>query len=629
MNLITRFWPYGPHGSTGNNLNGWGDQIRALNAAGVPAFYKGVDSYGPLVELMEVGDHYMIENIGVFRLNNKGGINFDVPNWYAPTPELAATEHVQKTLANLPPEFDKRVWLELINEPDKDDDSYFNGWGSVEFSNWLGKFAVECAKQMLPLGYKIAMFGFSAGEPELGDWEADGMLEYLQMCAERPDRLAVALHEYSYNANSLEDATNPFPWQLGRFTLLFDVCDQYGIKRPTVLISEFGWTLWNLPTPEVAIPQLEKAANEFYGPFKEILGVAVWHYGSGFSDILNQAQRLLQPMADKALTWRLTIESEQTPTNPGGTFEQQVWQAAEQNRILEFMPEAALQKVIYADGFVPFTNEYRQEIDGVIYAGQGGERLDYNEKRVYMAIEFDWNNVFYVPELQPEQPTDPPVDPPNQPPTPPQPPTGGNIDLLPYFTPTGELGPLYEVQDLPSGAQRRIQTQKVGNRFYIVKGTGGLGGKAEWEELMFDDRYIWRGIDTSPGLNRFYVQYENGFGMARWTKRFMAVGETYFGPGHWVQFYDKTTCDPSAPNSGNAQNETTLFKIHDSITFNGIVLHDVAELGKGTGERFWFARGVGMVGWKSGWNESYISELHSPGARPDSERELICGFNLV
>ena len=625
MDRITRFLPYGPHGSVGNNLGGWGDQIRALNAAGVPAFYKGADGYGPLVELMEVGDQFGIENIGVFRLSNKNGINFDVPNWYAGSPELAATEHVQLTLANLPPEFDKRVWLELINEPDKDEDPNFNGWGSEEFSDWLGSFAVECAKQLLPLGFKIAMFGFSSGEPEIPDWEADGMLEYLEMCAERPQNLAVALHEYSYNSGSLEDATNPFPWQLGRFTLLFDICDSYGIKRPTVLITEFGWTLNDLPSPEIAIPQLEQAARTVYGPFPEVLGVAIWHYGTGFNDIKNKAQRLLQPLADLALHWRMEIEGTPPPTNSDMTFEEQVWAVAENERILEFMPEAALQKVIYADGFVPFTNEYRHVIDGTVYAAQGGERLEFNEKRVYMAIEFDWGNVFYVPEEVPDLPPDPP----NPPPTEPDPPIGGKIDLLPYFVPTAQFGPLYEVQDRPSGAQRRIQTQTHDGRFFIVKGTGGLNGKAEWEELKADANYIWRGLDTSPGLNRFYIQYENGMAMARWARRFMAVGETYYGPGHWVQFYDKTTCNPSTANSGNAQNETTLFKIHNQITFNGIVLNDVAELGKGSGERFWFARGIGMVGWKSGWNESYISELHPPGARPNSEMEPICNFSLI
>lgn len=630
MPTATRYWPYGPHGSVGNNLDGIGSQWRELNAAGIPVFYKGADGYGPLFELMEIGDENGVENIGVFRLVDKGGINFDVPNWYAPSPELAATEHVQKTLANLPSEFDKRVWLELINEPDKDDDVYFNGWESEDFADWLGKFAQECARQLLPLGYKIAMFGFSAGEPEIPDWETPGMLGFLEMCGNNPDKLAVALHEYSYNAASLEEATHPFPWQLGRFGFLFDACENNGIRRPTVLITEFGWTLNDMPAPEIAMPQLEEMA-EIYVRFPEILGIAIWHFGSGYNDLRNKAQRLLAPMAEKALTWRREIEignGDPLPPPPaGGTFEEQAWIVAEQNRILEFMPEAALQKVIYRDGFVPASNEYRQQILGTNYAGQLAERLGRNEKRIYMAIEHDWNNVFWVPALSPEEPPVPP--PPPEPPEPPAP-TGGIVDLKPYFFPQGEFGPSYEVMDLPTGAQRRVQHQVSGRHLSIAKGTGGLNGKAEWEALYCDDGHIWRGADTSPGLGRFYVQYENGLAMARWMKRFMRVGETYYGPGHRVQFYDKLTCDPSDPNSGAAQNVTTLFAHHDSIEFEtGFRVEDVIELGRSDGERFWFARDIGMVGWKSGWNQSYISELHAPGQRPNLEKEPLCHFTLL
>ncbi len=52
------------------------------------------------------------------------------------------------------------------------------------------------------------------------------------------------------------------------------------------------------------------------------------------------------------------------------------------------------------------------------------------------------------------------------------------------------------------------------------------------------------------------------------------------------------------------------------------------ELGRPGGERFWFARGLGMIGWQSGWNQSYISELHAPGARSNNEKDPICNFQL-
>jgi hypothetical protein len=111
----------------------------------------------------------------------------------------------------------------------------------------------------------------------------------------------------------------------------------------------------------------------------------------------------------------------------------------------------------------------------------------------------------------------------------------GSLDLLPYFLGDGRV---FEVRH-PSGATETFQVQRQEPTFYLVK-------NSQWEQLAYDDYYIYRGLDTSPGSGRFYVQYDQGDDMARWCPRRMRPGETWTGAGHRVQFYDKTTGAPSA-----------------------------------------------------------------------------------
>jgi hypothetical protein len=206
----------------------------------------------------------------------------------------------------------------------------------------------------------------------------------------------------------------------------------------------------------------------------------------------------------------------------------------------------------------------------------------------------------------------------------PVPPTAGAIDLLPYLRGDGRA---YMVRH-PSGATEKFRTEQDGSFFYLVK-------NAQYEAFRYDNSYIWRGADTSPGPApsyaerpgqlRYYVQREPGQDAARWCKRHMVVGETWQGPGHAVQFYYKSDCSLSAANSGAATNRTRLVAHHASRTWNGIIVPDVVELdgGPGSAERFYFARGFGLVAWASDWGQSAISEV---GVTGDNQRERICGL---
>ncbi|NJN84093.1 MAG: hypothetical protein HC802_18675 [Caldilineaceae bacterium] len=64
--------------------------------------------------------------------------------------------------------------------------------------------------------------------------------------------------------------------------------------------------------------------------------------------------------------------------------------------MIQFNPDAALQKRIFADGFVPNSAEFTIEVAGVAYVAQRAEQLGSGEVRVYYVAVGDWANVRFV-----------------------------------------------------------------------------------------------------------------------------------------------------------------------------------------------------------------------------------------
>lgn len=288
----------GFHLGPGGNATGIGDWMRQLDSAKVPFFLKSVDNYGPCHEAAGIAQQSGLPHTIVFRLSTLGqgdGYDYDVPPYkeaaYSNDPIGGAELHWQKTKAKLPPEFDKSVWIEPINEVDK------------TLCDWLGKFAVHLANLAQQDGYKVALFAWSSGEPEVDGWEQPGMMDYLRLCAARPEQAAIALHEYSYDVTNIN---NQRPFLIGRFQQLFDVCDRARISRPTILITEWGWELDKVPAKEQALQDIEDIA-QLYALQPQIKGAAIWYLGPGFGDIANQAQKLIQPLTAFSLTTRFDI----------------------------------------------------------------------------------------------------------------------------------------------------------------------------------------------------------------------------------------------------------------------------------------------------------------------------------
>lgn len=274
--------------------------MERLDSEGVPFFLKSVDNAEPLYKAQELMKQSGVPHTLVYR-----STLYDVPD-YSMDPIAAAEMYWELEKAIWPPELDPDlIWLETMNELDK---------GRAE---WLAQFSLRKAQLALRDGYRWAAFGWASGEPEPSDWESPAMLELLQLIADNPDRLAIALHEYSYVAG---DIGHDYPHKVGRFLELFRVADKHGIPRPTVLITEWGWTYNDIPPEPLAMEHVTWAAN-LYGAYPEVLGAAIWNLGK-LDDTLFPLNTQTQDLMDNMLAFSLDsyfsapVPPEQTPLDP-------------------------------------------------------------------------------------------------------------------------------------------------------------------------------------------------------------------------------------------------------------------------------------------------------------------------
>lgn len=78
------------------------------------------------------------------------------------------------------------------------------------------------------------------------------------------------------------------------------------------------------------------------------------------------------------------------------TIEEAMAHEAQKHQVIQFNPDAALQKMIFKDGYVPNSPEFDVEFEGELWRGQRSERLDNGNVRVYYAKVGVWDMVFYT-----------------------------------------------------------------------------------------------------------------------------------------------------------------------------------------------------------------------------------------
>jgi PKD repeat protein len=346
------FVKIGFHVAPTGNQTGLGNWEQTLHNAGVPFFLKSVDSAGQIFEAVQLkaasgcidnsrdgGSPTCVPHQLVYRKSVDGDSSWvpDVPYTGSPdcsnpppadtpheeiydqTPYEAALTHWQRHRDAFPPELEPYkhlIWIETINEINRGGTCDFDGDGVggevfphnqglvdpvfgqyTKEGEWIAEFAIHTANFAIGEGFNWAAFGWSSGEPEIGTWAGPKMREFLELVAANPDRLAIATHEYSYTIDGLEQSS---PGLLGRFQEVFDVADYYGISRPPIVITEFGWTLNDTPGVNQAMNVDLPWAAELYAPHHEIQGAAIWYLGGGWGGIDNEVQQLIAPVTDYA-----------------------------------------------------------------------------------------------------------------------------------------------------------------------------------------------------------------------------------------------------------------------------------------------------------------------------------------
>lgn len=81
---------------------------------------------------------------------------------------------------------------------------------------------------------------------------------------------------------------------------------------------------------------------------------------------------------------------------PTGTLDDVLVAKAQAAQVIQFNPGAALQKAIFAAGFVPNSPEFDAAYQGTVYVAQRAEHMGSGEVRVYYVKQGDWGNVQYV-----------------------------------------------------------------------------------------------------------------------------------------------------------------------------------------------------------------------------------------
>ena len=300
-------------------LNGWGEWWTRQHNAGLPVNAIGADNAGPIDEIQRSN---FDGDVLVWRRSIwHNGFNPNTP-YYNQKPEDEAIRMLDyKYDVLFPPELDKtRIWLKNCNEIRTQTNPGDIWYDNLDAGEWWGRYALEAARYAVDRGYRVILLSPSSGDHNEEFWSANSMLEFLRYACDHKDNVMIGLHEYSYEEDDLfaphgsaENIMMNEPWNrlVGRFQLLFDVCDDNGIEDwPNIYFCEWGWSERNMPNTEDAMTQIMEATQIIYGGYyRYIKGFGTWYLGDNYGDTLPiKTNSLLQPCANVAIYDEFNVE---------------------------------------------------------------------------------------------------------------------------------------------------------------------------------------------------------------------------------------------------------------------------------------------------------------------------------
>lgn len=604
----------GFHAGVGGTRTGIGEYMQLLADAGKPWIIKSVDDIGLVLEAAKIAratrpaDATIILRFATFWDDGMP----DVPD-YSLHPETAALSHWRRlnVLLHRDPELDfykSEIFVEPCNELRTHWDENEPNYNNMHPVDWLADFMSALSNMMLAAGWSIALPGMNIGTPEPGDWLRPKMAAFLKEFT--GPRIIITLHEGKLGG-PYSPIESEMPHHIGRFQYLHEAADILGIPRPNIVMSEWGWAYNDMPDIDTAMSDL-RILSRVIAEHQNIKGVCLWNLAGGtqWANLPDKLQKLIKPITEATLA---------TPTPPPGNDRPKRIKhtihiipqntTAEELQAITAHLHPTRSAFTYSHDVVDAVAAHGTP-DTTIYIWEPGRwNMDLHDYYAQWGVQTVSK---YFNEL---------ISPP--PPSPPPPPTDTSAhDLLAYMLGDGTI---YELQ-VKNGPQERAQTQRgKGNIFYHVKGNPDA---ANWEELSFDERFIYRRTDTSQSATEFYRLSQPGkteFGSA-WAPRRMTIGQVFRRNALVTHMRKHAPC--GVTNQGWVSSTIKLVAIHPTITFfTKITLSDVMELfaKDDTGalqETYYYHRQFGLVGFRNHEMESAISEIHPPGSRPDSIRHI-------
>ena len=254
------------------------ERLKALTAQGKASCAKSVDADGWAHQAAKIAKDSGVPHIVIFRQTKPGGLADDHPDLNIKDPRASAAKMWQAIKQTMPKQLEEVkdvIYIEPINEPgvvkEKPDQTHF-----------IGQFCVEIAKMMLADGWNPALAGFNAGTPNQQEIR-DHFVDLLRLFADNWHRCLWTLHEAKHGVPG-HDWKSPqslyVPHTINSSQLLFEVCDELGIRRPRTFISESAWSYDNIPGKDQFRAEVMELCN-MDAQWPEVVGRVIWNTHSG------------------------------------------------------------------------------------------------------------------------------------------------------------------------------------------------------------------------------------------------------------------------------------------------------------------------------------------------------------